>query len=332
MKKNLILIVSFLILGISIGSAQNRITGSTARFHKYIPIDSEFDVDLSDFIGNKRLDFGMLALDGKSNAVVIDLGAINAEMNTKTGGGRVEADLKIAKLFINSEGMDARYNLIGVSGHIGDLGVSLELSFEPDWHIVSSTAVSVEHVPETYYRVRLSNKKGVVKEYGNLALAGAPYLNIASQAHIRYSSISRNPYKGYYPNAGHTTDGIIKNSYNHWSAGSPPAWISYQFDEWINIERIVIYSGSVQSGELKYGVEYLDSNGQWKDYFTTQWINGNNKYVELFTAQDKHQIFRHELPMDLSSSEIRITVTDSQYPYSHLWRTVITEVEIYGRQ
>ncbi|MBT3272808.1 MAG: hypothetical protein HN368_06620 [Spirochaetales bacterium] len=152
--------------------------------------------------------------------------------------------------------------------------------------------------------------------------------NIASQAHIGYSSISQASYRGYTPDAQHTVDGVIKASGNHWSVRNLPACISYKYDNPQTIGRIDIYSGHEGIGSLKFGVEYLDSSGTWETAYQPEWINEGAPEVSLFRAEDDQKVFQYSLDADLVTSGIRIVITDSTYPDTHLWRTVISEVQI----
>ncbi len=157
-------------------------------------------------------------------------------------------------------------------------------------------------------------------------------VNLAPSATITYSSISRVSYKGYLPNPLHTVDGIIRQSYNLWSArsGSGKGWISYQFNsvKWVN--EIDVYGGSVHFGDLKINIAYQDRYGIWSMLTYPEWQR-NSQYCQIFEAQDGHQIYRYKVKREINCKAIKVIISGSHYPFSHVWRTVITEVEIYGK-
>jgi len=169
------------------------------------------------------------------------------------------------------------------------------------------------------------------KENKNYSL-NRDVVNLAPSATITYSNISRASYKGYRPNPLHTVDGIIKQSYNLWTAntGSGTGWISYQFNSVKKVNEIDVYGGSVHFGDLKINIAYMDRFGSWRTLTYPEW-QSNSQYCQIFETQDGQQIYRYKVKREITCKAIKVIVSGSHYPFSHLWRTVITEVEIYGK-
>lgn len=158
--------------------------------------------------------------------------------------------------------------------------------------------------------------------------ANLPSSNIAGACAISYSSISTSWYGGYRPNAAHTVDGTIEASYNHWSANDPPAWLSYQFDQQY-IDHVKVYSGYAPIGTLQYSIDYLDQNDVWQTIAPSAWINEGADGVSLVPTST-FDVYQHEVHIGAEVKGIRINVSGSTYPETHLWRTVINEVEIFA--
>lgn len=126
--------------------SQDLITGSTT-WGSEISVTPEGEVTISDLIGSRKIEFGPIVLDGKKNRVKLDLPAISTAIDANTGGGSIEADLRVFRLHVASEGQDRRH-WVGVSGTLGTTSVRIELDFTPGMAaITGSTARSVEDTP-----------------------------------------------------------------------------------------------------------------------------------------------------------------------------------------
>ena len=163
--------------------------------------------------------------------------------------------------------------------------------------------------------------------------------NIASQATITYNSISTSSYGGYTPKAQDTVDGKICGSSNHWSAKSfsGTGSITYTFPDNKNITKIIVYSGNASSyenhGESNLRYRLLSSKkGSLPHYASTEkWITPSESDVIVVTPSPDcgtSKVFKHTL-RGTTANKITIYVTGSHYPSSHLWRTCISEVEIF---
>ena len=152
--------------------------------------------------------------------------------------------------------------------------------------------------------------------------------NIANQAEITYSSISTSPYGGYTPKASDVVDGK-KTDPNFWTASSfsGNGWLNFKFESGQIINKIVVYPYKVaESSSLKYKV-IGKKNSTWEDISTMKWINSETANVISFAKN----YFEHTITLDNKVyDEIRIVVEDSKLPSSYLWRTPITEVEIWS--
>lgn len=154
--------------------------------------------------------------------------------------------------------------------------------------------------------------------------------NIANEASITYSSISTSSYNGYTPNANHTVDGSIEHNNNFWSAQSfsGSGWIAYNYTIEKSLSEIRVYAGSAYYGALFYVVQYLDTNGKWVDLTIPAWVDGDLSGCSEYSTSAQN-VYEYVVDASaISTKGIRINVTDSKYPSSHLWRTVVTEVEI----
>ena len=154
--------------------------------------------------------------------------------------------------------------------------------------------------------------------------------NIANEASITYSSISTSSYHGYTPNANHTVDGVIEHNDNFWSAQSfsGSGWIAFKYSTEKALSEIRVYAGSAYYGDLYYSVQYLDAGGSWVDSTTPAWVNADLSGCSEYSTSAQN-VYEYVVDAsNISTKGIRVNVTDSHYPSSHLWRTVVTEVEI----
>lgn len=161
------------------------------------------------------------------------------------------------------------------------------------------------------------------------------YINYAPEATIKYSSISTSSYKGYQPNVYALIDGTKKSSYNHWSATDPPATIGFFFDELKTIDVINIYFGDPKrQHRLRYYVEINTGfgNDNWEVLRPVVWVDENISGVVIRESDDGNgTIYKQSISVNESISAVKICINDSSYPSSHMWRTVITEVEILSK-
>gem|GEM_PF-4591185 len=194
---------------------------------------------------------------------------------------------------------------------------------------LASTMTVLSYAAYEVYQKKYESFGDEENKYYNL---NRDLVNLAPSATITYSSISLVSYKGYRPNPLHTVDGIIKQSYNLWSAntGSGTGWISYQFNFVKKVNEIDVYGGSVHFGDLKINIAYMDSFGSWRTLTYPEW-QSNSQFCQIFEAQDGQQIYRYNVKREITCRAIKVIINGSHYPFSHLWRTVITEVEIYGK-
>ena len=157
--------------------------------------------------------------------------------------------------------------------------------------------------------------------------------NIANQSTITYSSISTSAYGGYTPKASDVVDGEVKGL-NFWTASSfsGSGWLNFAFSSSKSVAGIVIFSGHIHgstSYRIKYKVE-IKSNNEWKEVSTSQWIDNSISGVSKYYISDNHSANMHTIQLNTETAldEVRVSIDDSNYPGSYLWRTPIYEVKI----
>jgi len=134
--------------------SQDLITGSTT-WGTEISVTPEGEVTIGDLIGSRKIEFGPIVLNGKKNRVELDLPAISTAIDANTGGGSIEADLKVFRLHVASEGQNRRH-WVGVSGRLGSTSVRIELDFSPGMAAITGSAA--RSVGDTPFRIVVTDE------------------------------------------------------------------------------------------------------------------------------------------------------------------------------
>ncbi len=149
----LVIVLSLTLLASTSSISQNLITGSTT-WGSEVSVKPEEGVTVGDLIGSRRIEFGPMVLDGKKNCVKLDVSAFSATIDADSGAGSVEADLRVFKLQVASEGQDRRH-WVGVSGTLGPRSVRIELDFSPGMAAITGTAARSSS--DTPYRIVITD-------------------------------------------------------------------------------------------------------------------------------------------------------------------------------
>jgi hypothetical protein len=131
---------------------QNLITGSTT-WGTVLNLTSTRPVQLKQLIGNNKVSFGAMTLDGKENKVSLDVKAVSLEVDLNKGTGELTADLAIVQVFVGSERSDG-LNFVGLQGKLGRIRIRIELDFRPGMGAITGTTAGT-NVPDTPFRIKI---------------------------------------------------------------------------------------------------------------------------------------------------------------------------------
>jgi len=179
--------------------------------------------------------------------------------------------------------------------------------------------------------------KLVVTASGGTVTSATDFIVTAPTNHANIAPLATNiavsaegpEYAGYTPTKDHLVDGTVL----YWSgaAFASQAWAVMTLDTLYSLSRIRVYTlhamwnGSY--GALRFAVDVSTNGTTWQNVKAdTGWetapagqtnAGGDNQYVVVTNAHFAATPVRY----------IRVSVTDSNYPGTFLWRTDICEVE-----
>ena len=147
-----------LLFGLAVsGLAQQAITGSTT-WTGPVPVAIADPTPIGELIGQQRVAFGGITLDGTNNAMEISAPFIDAVMHMDDASGQLTADLVLFEISVNSEGEGERHYL-AVEGGWRGLDITLELDYEPGLDAITGSAAGTAVTP-TPYRLEITDGQG----------------------------------------------------------------------------------------------------------------------------------------------------------------------------
>jgi hypothetical protein len=152
--------------------------------------------------------------------------------------------------------------------------------------------------------------------------------NVAKNASVTVDATGGS-YRGVQPSARGVVDGDANSIGGFWSgrSGSSTGWIQLTLDKEYLISRIRVYSmywdpaEYGREGYLEYRVDISNDGNNWKTVLPKAWAKNNLSSMGSWAKEDisfTQCIVRY----------VKVTITNSSGPSSHLWRTLIREIEI----
>lgn len=115
-----------------------------------------FQPKISKLIGNRKIDFRFITLDGTKNTVKLNAAVLAVEFDLDDGGGSITANLGIFKIILASEGEGQRH-WIGVEGNILGKAIRIELDFTPGFSAITTSSAYPDYnlIEDTPFVIRL---------------------------------------------------------------------------------------------------------------------------------------------------------------------------------